>query len=39
MGLDPGTAQTAQHKAPAFLFGHLLPGAECVERVDNEVLG
>lgn len=38
IGPVPGTSQTVQQKALALSFGHLLPGAKCAERVDNEVL-
>lgn len=38
IGPDPATSQTAQQKALALLFGHLLPAAKCAERDDNEVL-
>lgn len=38
MGLAPGTSQAGQQKARALSGGPLSPGAECAERVDNEVL-
>lgn len=38
IGPDPGTSQTELQKALALLFGHLLPGAKCAEKDDNEVL-
>lgn len=37
IGPDPETSQTEWQKA--LLFGHLLPGAKCAEKGDNEVVG